>query len=64
MFVIECDCGYEIYVSSGDDSTAWQCAQCGKWLNFFGQEVPAPRMQPQTKPFADYDPDFYDDDEA
>ncbi|MCB6367110.1 hypothetical protein LI291_13085 [Intestinibacillus massiliensis] len=62
MFIIECGCGNEIYVSSGDDRGAWQCEECGKWLNFFGQEVPPPFSSPEPALFKDYDPDFDDED--
>lgn len=63
MFIIECGCGHEIFVSGSDDNTVWQCEQCGKWLNFFGQEVPAPHAEPGAALFQDYDPDFMDDEE-
>lgn len=58
MFIINCDCGDEIFVSSGDDRPAWQCETCGKWLNFFGQQVPPPHSAPPQGTFADYDPGY------
>ena len=61
MFIIECDCGNELYISSGDDRSAWQCDACGKWLNFFGQEVRPPQEAREQALFKDYDPDFDDE---
>ena len=63
MFIIECDCGHEIFVSGSDGNMVWQCEQCGKWLNFFGQEVPAPNAKTSAALFQDYDPNFMDDEE-
>lgn len=61
MFIINCDCGYEIFVSTSDEGPAWKCQQCGKWLNFFGQQVPPPDHK-QTQPtFQQFDPDFCED---
>lgn len=43
MTIINCVCGYEIFIMDEEQADAWQCDQCGKWYDFFGCEVKAPQ---------------------
>lgn len=62
MLILTCECGNEIYASDEESTIAWQCEECGRWYNLFGQEVPCPdEEQTPTRLFGDYDPDFEDE---
>ena len=37
-----CDCGEEIYLYGNGYYGAWDCPNCGKWYNYFGQEINPP----------------------
>ncbi len=39
MFVLTCTCGNEIFGDEEDAAAAWRCDQCGKWFDYFGNEV-------------------------
>lgn len=43
MTILNCDCGYEIFIMDEEQADAWQCDQCGKWYDFFGCEVKPPQ---------------------
>lgn len=63
MFILNCICGNEIFGDEEDDCAAWQCDACGKWFNYFGQEVPPPGQRAPSAAFKDFDPDFEDEDD-
>lgn len=37
-----CDCGYEMFLDGNGYYGAWECPRCGKWYNYFGQEINPP----------------------
>ncbi len=62
LFIITCTCGNEVYGDEEDERQAWQCEGCGKWWDFFANEITAQQAQAQVARLPEYDTGEDDED--